>query len=217
MVCSPHGFIIHWIVISKNIKKVTEVVDVGRQFSGVVVDYFFDRMELFCFVGEVFDSEYVWVQAKCPWHATGKCTEPGKMQHPVDGRAWKNFDTKYLDFIKEPRNVRLGLAVDSFNPFSNLKVVYLGGWPALHVMKTLHLPWWLGKTLMIGHKRFLKKPHIWRRSHDFNGEIEDGDPPRKFDQVDIMAQLVRLPTRVKGKHPMYGGVKIKRNVLVDLN
>ncbi|GJU24165.1 hypothetical protein Tco_1162786 [Tanacetum coccineum] len=70
---------------------------------------------------------------------------------------------------------------------------------------------------MIGHKRFLKKPHIWRRSHDFNGEIEDGDPPRKFDQVDIMAQLVRLPTRVKGKHPMYGGVKIKRNVLVDLN
>nr|GFB48876.1 hypothetical protein [Tanacetum cinerariifolium] len=26
------------------------------------------------------------------WHATGKCTEPGKMQHPVDGRAWKNFD-----------------------------------------------------------------------------------------------------------------------------
>nr|GEX66445.1 hypothetical protein [Tanacetum cinerariifolium] len=27
------------------------------------------------------------------WHATGKCTEPGKMQHTVDGRAWKNFDT----------------------------------------------------------------------------------------------------------------------------
>nr|GEV75280.1 DNA-directed DNA polymerase [Tanacetum cinerariifolium] len=27
-VCSPHGFIIHWIVISKNIKKVMEVTDV---------------------------------------------------------------------------------------------------------------------------------------------------------------------------------------------
>ncbi|GJS16235.1 reverse transcriptase domain-containing protein [Tanacetum coccineum] len=27
------------------------------------------------------------------WHATGKCTEPDKMQHPVDGRARKNFDT----------------------------------------------------------------------------------------------------------------------------
>nr|GEX92512.1 hypothetical protein [Tanacetum cinerariifolium] len=46
----------------------------------------------------------------------GKGTEPGKMQHPVDGRAWKNFDTKYLDFAKEPRNVRLGLAADGFNP-----------------------------------------------------------------------------------------------------
>ncbi|GKC02231.1 gag-pol polyprotein [Tanacetum coccineum] len=58
------------------------------------------------------------------WHATGKCTEPGKMQHLVDGRAWKNFDTKYLDFIKEPRNVRLGLAADGFNPFGNLSQSY---------------------------------------------------------------------------------------------
>nr|GEX56837.1 hypothetical protein [Tanacetum cinerariifolium] len=30
------------------------------------------------------------------WHATGKCMEPSKMQHPVDGRAWTNFDTKPL-------------------------------------------------------------------------------------------------------------------------
>nr|GEZ31300.1 hypothetical protein [Tanacetum cinerariifolium] len=50
------------------------------------------------------------------WHATGKCTEPGKMQHPVDGKAWKDFDTKYSDFAAEPRNVRLGLAADGFNP-----------------------------------------------------------------------------------------------------
>ncbi|GJT22137.1 hypothetical protein Tco_0892074 [Tanacetum coccineum] len=34
---------------------------------------------------------------------------------------------------------------------------------------------------------------------------------------DLKAQLARLPTRVKGKHPSYGGVKIKRNVLVELN
>ncbi|GJR88451.1 hypothetical protein Tco_0212462 [Tanacetum coccineum] len=33
-------------------------------------------------------------------------------QHPVDGRAWKDFDTKYPDFAAEPRNVRLGLAAD---------------------------------------------------------------------------------------------------------
>nr|GEX08612.1 hypothetical protein [Tanacetum cinerariifolium] len=57
---------------------------------------------------------------KMTWHATRKCTQPGKMQHPVDGRAWKDFDTKYLNFVVEPRNVRLGLATDGFNPFGNL-------------------------------------------------------------------------------------------------
>ncbi|GJS01251.1 hypothetical protein Tco_0317759 [Tanacetum coccineum] len=43
------------------------------------------------------------------------------------------------------------------------------------------------------------------------------DPPKEFDQDEILAQLDRLPTRVKGKHPSYGGVKIKRNVHVELN
>ncbi|GKE68248.1 hypothetical protein Tco_1526320 [Tanacetum coccineum] len=33
-----------------------------RQFSDFEEDCFFDRMELFCFVNEVFDSEYVQVQ-----------------------------------------------------------------------------------------------------------------------------------------------------------
>ncbi|GJZ98917.1 zinc finger, PHD-type containing protein [Tanacetum coccineum] len=75
----------------------------------------------------------------------------------------------------------------------------------------------LGKTTYVGHQRFLKKPHKWRRSLNFNGETEDGDPPRKFNRDQIMSQLARLPTRVKGKHPRYGDVKIKRNVLVELN
>ncbi|GJY34507.1 hypothetical protein Tco_0418976 [Tanacetum coccineum] len=56
-----------------------------------------------------------------------------------------------------------------------------------------------------------------KRSLEFNGEIEDKDPPRKFDRDQIQVQLARLPTRVNGKHPSYGGVKIKRNVLVKLN
>nr|GFA90709.1 hypothetical protein [Tanacetum cinerariifolium] len=64
------------------------------------------------------------------WHATRKCTEPGKMQHLVDGRAWKDFDTKYLDFAVEPRNVRLGLAADGFNPFGKLSQSY-NMWPKI--------------------------------------------------------------------------------------
>ncbi|GJU64370.1 hypothetical protein Tco_1246205 [Tanacetum coccineum] len=74
------------------------------------------------------------------WHATGKCTEPGKMQHPVDGGAWKKFDTKYPDFAKEPRNVRLGLAADGFNPFGNLSQAY-SMWPV--ILTTYNLPPWL--------------------------------------------------------------------------
>nr|GEX96871.1 hypothetical protein [Tanacetum cinerariifolium] len=95
------------------------------------------------------------------WHATGKCTEPGKMQHPVDGRAWKKFDTKYPDFAKEPRNVRLGLAADGFNPFGNLSRAY-SMWPV--ILTTYNLPPWLCMkessfmlTLLIPGPKFLGK------------------------------------------------------------
>ncbi|GKA26168.1 hypothetical protein Tco_0712277 [Tanacetum coccineum] len=74
------------------------------------------------------------------WYATRKCTEPGKMQHPVDGRAWKDFDTKYLDFAAKPRNFRLGLAADGFNLFGNLSQSY-SMW--LVIMTTYNLPPWL--------------------------------------------------------------------------
>nr|GEZ67456.1 hypothetical protein [Tanacetum cinerariifolium] len=206
------------------------------------------------------------------WHATGKCVEPGKMQHPVDG-----------------------LAADGFNPFGNLSQSY-NMWPV--ILTTYNLPPWLcmkesyfmltllipgskspgkdigvylrpliddlkvlwakpgvetidiatvlkfnmramvlwtindsparsslsgwsgqgyracptcnedtssvrvlGKTAYVGHKRFLKKSHKWRRSLEFNGETKNGDPPREFSRDAIMTQLVRLPTRVKGKPP----------------
>nr|GEZ68948.1 hypothetical protein [Tanacetum cinerariifolium] len=245
------------------------------------------------------------------WHATGKCTELGKMQHPVDGRAWKKFDTKYSDFAKEPRNVRLGLAADGFNPFGNLSQAY-SMWPV--ILTTYNLPLWLcikessfmltllipspkspgkdidvylrpliedlkvlwdgkgvetidvasgqkfnmramvlwtindfsarsslsgwsgkgykacptcnkdtpsvhllSKTTYVGHRRFLKKPHKWRSSREFNGQTDNRDPPKEFGRDEILGQLDRLPTRLTGKHLSFGGVKIKRNVLVVLN
>ncbi|GKD52154.1 CACTA transposable element [Tanacetum coccineum] len=209
------------------------------------------------------------------WHATGKCTEPGKMQHLVDGKAWKDFDTKYSDFAAEPRNVRLGLAADGFNPFGNLSQSY-NMWPV--ILTTYNMPPWLcinessfmltllipgpkstGKDIdvylrpLIDDLKVLRaKPGVetidvatglkfnmramvlwtindflarsslsgspqWRRSLEFNGETENGIPPREFSRDAIMTQLARLPTRVKDKHPRFGGVKIKRNVLVELN
>nr|GEZ46723.1 hypothetical protein [Tanacetum cinerariifolium] len=74
------------------------------------------------------------------WHATGKCTELSKMQHPVDGRAWTNFYTKYPNFVKEPRNVRLGLTADGFNLFGNLSQSY-NIWPV--ILTKYNPPSWL--------------------------------------------------------------------------
>ncbi|GJV19009.1 RNA-directed DNA polymerase, eukaryota, partial [Tanacetum coccineum] len=58
----------------------------------------------------------------------------------------------------------------------------------------------LGKIAYVGYRRFLKKPHKWRRSLEFNGEIKNEYPPREFSRDAIMSQLARLPTLVKGKH-----------------
>ncbi|GJX05402.1 hypothetical protein Tco_0191318, partial [Tanacetum coccineum] len=57
----------------------------------------------------------------------------------VHGRALKNFDTKYPNFAKEPRNVRLGLVADDFNPLGNLSQAY-SMWPV--ILTTYNLPLW---------------------------------------------------------------------------
>nr|GFB54856.1 hypothetical protein [Tanacetum cinerariifolium] len=80
--------------------------------------------------------------------------------------------------------------------------------PSVHV---------LSKIAYVGHRRFLKKPHKWRSSREFNGKTDNRDPPKEFGQDEILAQLDRLPTRLTGKHLSFRGVKIKRNVLVELN
>lgn len=73
------------------------------------------------------------------WHKSGRSMD-GKMRHPVDGKAWQEFDKRYPDFAKEPRNVRLGLAADGFNPFGNMSQSY-SMWPV--VLTTYNTPPWL--------------------------------------------------------------------------
>ncbi|KAL6345598.1 hypothetical protein AAG906_017328 [Vitis piasezkii] len=57
------------------------------------------------------------------WHVDGHMTGE-MMRHPVDSLAWKNFDEVHPSFVLEPRNVRLGLASDGFNPFGNMSISY---------------------------------------------------------------------------------------------
>jgi hypothetical protein len=55
------------------------------------------------------------------WHVDGR-TKDGVLRHPADGEAWRAFDTLHPNFASDPRNVRLGLASDSFNPFGNMSI-----------------------------------------------------------------------------------------------
>ncbi|XP_059669388.1 uncharacterized protein LOC132314558 [Cornus florida] len=53
------------------------------------------------------------------WHSTHK-SEDKKMRHPVDSLAWDMINKKWPCFASDPRNLRLGLAADGFNPFGDL-------------------------------------------------------------------------------------------------
>lgn len=57
------------------------------------------------------------------WHKE-KCVDDGVLRHPSDAKAWKEFDKVHKSFSKDLRNVRLGLASDGFNPFSNMSTFY---------------------------------------------------------------------------------------------
>ena len=39
------------------------------------------------------------------------------LRHPADAKAWTDFDEQNSHFASDPRNVRLGLVSDGFNPF----------------------------------------------------------------------------------------------------
>ncbi|XP_035547412.1 uncharacterized protein LOC108987287 [Juglans regia] len=73
------------------------------------------------------------------WHAEERVDDPNFMRHPADSRVWKDFDNKYDWFAQDPRNVRLGLASDGFNPFNNMSKPY-SIWPVLLVPYNLP-PW----------------------------------------------------------------------------
>jgi len=52
-------------------------------------------------------------------HAS-KDDQDGLMRHPRDSEAWKSFYLLHPEFANDPRNVRLGLVVDGFNPYGNM-------------------------------------------------------------------------------------------------
>ncbi|GFZ03435.1 hypothetical protein Acr_16g0000590 [Actinidia rufa] len=73
------------------------------------------------------------------WHVENP-SDGDESRHPTHSDEWKDFDVKHPEFALEPRNVRLGLAVDGFNPFGNMSNSY-SMWPVILV--PYNLPPWL--------------------------------------------------------------------------
>ncbi|KAH7858626.1 hypothetical protein Vadar_025992 [Vaccinium darrowii] len=57
------------------------------------------------------------------WHKD-KRVDDDELRHLADGQEWKDFDERFPDFAAYPRNVRLGMATDGFNPFGNMSTSY---------------------------------------------------------------------------------------------
>ena len=64
--------------------------------------------------------------------------EENILSHPIDSLVWKDFDAKHLHFVSDPCNIRLDLATDEFNPFSNLSASY-SMWPVMLVIYNVSL------------------------------------------------------------------------------
>ncbi|CAL8153014.1 unnamed protein product [Prunus armeniaca] len=68
------------------------------------------------------------------WHKE-KWVDDDVMRHPADGEAWKEFDRTFPEFVADPRNVRLGLAIDGFNPYGVLNhTIALGRFSYSHLI-----------------------------------------------------------------------------------
>ncbi|XP_042451966.1 uncharacterized protein LOC122036612 [Zingiber officinale] len=65
------------------------------------------------------------------WHSNHK-SHDHMMRHPVDSIAWDTINHKWPAFASNPRNLRLGLATDGFNPFGDLSSRY-SCWPVILV------------------------------------------------------------------------------------
>ncbi|KAL3509899.1 hypothetical protein ACH5RR_029300 [Cinchona calisaya] len=63
------------------------------------------------------------------WHAENM-RDPSVVYHPSDSEAYKHFDRKHPNFALDPRNVRLGLCANGFNPFNNNDKPY-SCWPII--------------------------------------------------------------------------------------
>lgn len=73
------------------------------------------------------------------WHTSRKDFN-GNMESVPDSKAWKHINALYPEFALEERNIRLGMALDGVNPYSNQSLCH-STWPV--ILLNYNLPPWL--------------------------------------------------------------------------
>jgi hypothetical protein len=71
------------------------------------------------------------------WAVEGNRADSGKMIHPSDGTAWKNFVKLYPEKAGDSRSVAIAISTDGFNPYGMSAAVY-SCWPVFVI--PLNLP-----------------------------------------------------------------------------
>ena len=69
------------------------------------------------------------------WHVKER-HDDGTIRQPANSNTWKEFDKKHVEYLLEPRNVRLELATDGFNPFESININY-STWPIILMIYNL--------------------------------------------------------------------------------
>ena len=80
------------------------------------------------------------------WHVDKKSKDK-VMRSVVDSKAWNHVNNKWPKFAKEERNVRLGLALDGVNLFTNKSLSH-STWPMVMLNYNL-LPWLVTKNFFM--------------------------------------------------------------------
>jgi len=64
------------------------------------------------------------------WHYDNR-KDSDVLRHPSDSQAWKHFDRVHPNFAAKPRNVRIGLCSDGFNPYIQASAKPYSCWPVI--------------------------------------------------------------------------------------
>ena len=98
------------------------------------------------------------------WHKEKRINDEGVLRHPADYEIWKNMDTQFSWFSQDPRNVRLGVAMDGFNPFGNMSNSYIM-WPIVLVPYNM-TPWRCMKEMFFMLSLLILGPHALGKDID---------------------------------------------------